>query len=120
MKPKPAVYLLVILPTLVLGGLAFVTALILAYSHVTGVPRNAVPNLNGLLIGLPALVLWVPLGLLFSNLVLFSVPPLRRVADKNADTGGRPGFAESQRALLKVLVVCALICVPLTVLGFVL
>ncbi|MCE9562108.1 MAG: hypothetical protein K8U57_08640 [Planctomycetes bacterium] len=120
MHPKPVVYLLVILPTLVLGGLAFVTALILAYTQVRGVPRNAIPNLNGMLIGLPALVLWVPMSLLFSNLVLVLVPQLRQIADEYVSKNVRHGFVESQMALLKVSGVVALICLPLIVSGFVL
>jgi hypothetical protein len=117
---KPVVYLLVILPTLVVGAVCLIAALIEAYSQVTGISRSSVPRLNGLLIALPALFLWIPISLLIANVVLYCVPPLRRIAEKHVAQTERPGFMESQTALLKVLGVIALVCVPLILLGFLL
>jgi hypothetical protein len=54
---KPAVYLLVILPIMIGGGASLLIALVEAYSRVTGLARSAVPNQNGLLITLPALLM---------------------------------------------------------------
>jgi hypothetical protein len=115
---KPVIYLLVILPTLVVGAVCLIATLIEAYSQVTGVPRSSVPRLNGLLIALPALFLWIPLSLLIANVVLCCVPPLRRIAERYAAQTERPGLIESQQALLKMLGVIALVCVPLILLGF--
>lgn len=115
---RPPVYLLVILPILAGGGLALVVALTVAFSEIRSVPLSAVPNVNGLLITLPALFLWIPLSLLLGNFVLYVVPSLRRIAECYATRAGRPGLAESQRRLLKIAGMVALICVPLMVLGF--
>jgi hypothetical protein len=117
---KPAVYLLLILPLLVGGGLGLVVALLTAYCCVTGTPLAALPSRNGMLLSLPALLLWVPVGLLLANVVLHSVGPLRRIAEQYAAQAGRPGYSESQRVLLGALGVLALVCVPLIVLGFLL
>lgn len=116
---KPPVYLLVILPILMVGAFCLVIALMAAFSEIRGVPRSALPNLNGLLIALPAFFLWIPVSLLLGNVVLYAVPPLRRIAKGYTHTAGRPGFAESQKVLFKVLGILALVCVPLIVLGFI-
>ncbi len=117
---KPFVYLLVLLPILGGGGLLLIAGLIQAYSHVHGVPRSAVPDMNGLLISLPASLVWIPISLFLANLVLWFVPPLRRIEERHSARSGRPGFADSQKALLKALGFCALFCLPLIALGFVL
>jgi hypothetical protein len=117
---RPLVYLVVILPILVFGGVSFVCTLILAYSRTKGIPQAAVPKLNGMLISLPALGLWIPISLLLANLVIFCVAPLRRVAERYTAQAERSGFIESQKDLMKLLLVLALICIPLIVLGFVL
>src|SRR5882724_5114728 len=96
-QKKPAIYLLVILPILGIGGISVVIALQSAYARITGASLSSLPRLNGLLISLPALCLWVPIALVFANCVLFAVPPLRRIA-----------------------LIMALICVPLIILGFML
>jgi hypothetical protein len=120
MQKKPAIYLLVILPILIGGALLLVVSLIAAYSRMTGIPPAGVPNLNGLLIALPALLLWIPVSLLLGNVVLFSISPLKRVAEQYSREPGRPGFRESQRLLVKVAVAVAVVSVPLIVLGFLL
>jgi hypothetical protein len=79
-----------------------------------------VPNVNGLLISLPAFFLWIPGHLLLGNVVLYCVAPFRRIVEQYVADTGRPGFVESQKVLLKVFVAVAVICVPLIVLGFVL
>ncbi len=117
---KPVIYLVVILPVLVIGSFCLVAILIETYSRVTGVSRSAIPNVNGLLITLPALLLWIPITLMLSNVVVHCIPSLRRIAEEYAARTGRPGFARSQKLLLKVAGVCALVCLPLLVLGFVL
>jgi len=119
MQRKPVVYLLVILPILFFGGLALIAGLMVAYSEFKGVPRAAIPNLNGLLISVPAFLVWIPISLLLGNLILYWVPLLRPTAESYAANANRPGFAESQWLLLKVLLVFVLIFVPLVVVGFV-
>jgi hypothetical protein len=118
MKRKPAVYLLVFLPIMVGGGVSLMIALVDAYSCVTGVAKSAVPNLNGLLITLPAFFLWIPTSLLIANFALYCARPLRRIAEAYVERAERPGFEDSQKTLLRVLGVIALVCLPLIALGF--
>ena len=113
------VYLLVILPIFVCGALSIMATLIDMYAARTGVPRSSVPNLNALLISVPAMLLWIPLALLLANCVLFVVPPLRRVAERYAAEAQRPGFRESQRQLGILTLIMAAVCVPVIALGFV-
>jgi hypothetical protein len=120
MQKKPAIYLLVILPILGIGGILVIIELETAYASIVGIPLSAIPNLNGFLIFIPAFFLWIPVALLVSNMVLFVLPPLRRVAEKYASEGKRPGFLESQKELGKVMFIMAIICIPLIVLGFLL
>src|ERR1051326_5405054 len=54
---KPIVYLVVILPIVVGGGLCLVLGLLQAYARLKGVARTGVPDLNGFLITLPAFFL---------------------------------------------------------------
>ncbi len=95
-------------------------ALVELYSRLKGVPRSAIPNLNGLLIMLPAFFVWIPTSLILANLVVYCVPPLRRTAEQYSERAGRPGFAHSQKALLKALGLFAFVCFPLIALGFIL
>jgi hypothetical protein len=120
MQKKPAVYLLVILPIFVIGGISVVIGLETTYARMAGVSLSSVPSLNGFLISLPALFLWVPVALLLANCVLFVVPPLRKVAETYAAEAKRPGFLESQRKLGRLALIMALICIPLIMLGFML
>jgi hypothetical protein len=117
---KPGIYLLAILPILVGGSIWVVASLTAAFAELTGVPRSSIPDLNYLLISLPALFLWIPVAFLLSNCVLFVVPPLRRVAERYVAKERRPSFRESQRLLGKISLIMALVCVPLIALGFVL
>jgi hypothetical protein len=75
--------------------------------------------MNGLLLP-AALLLWMPAAFLLSNMVLYRIPPLRRIAEQYVTEAKRPGYAEAQKQLLIVLFVFALIFGPLIVLGFVL
>jgi hypothetical protein len=120
MPRKPLIYLVVILPLFVAGSLCVVLGLVLAYSRLNGIPPSAVPNFNGILISLPALILWIPVALFLGNFILYCVPPFRRIAERYASESRRPGFVESQKELLKVTLVFASICIPLIVLGFIL
>jgi hypothetical protein len=118
MTKRPVVYLAVILPLLSVGGVASIAGMLAIYSKITGTPPANIPNRNGLLIGLPAFFLWIPLSLFLSNCVLFVVAPLRRVAERFVAEAHRPGFFESQRQLLVLSAAFAVICVPLIALGF--
>jgi hypothetical protein len=117
---KPPVYLFVIVPILAIGGIYVPTSLLVAYSRINGILLSAVPNLNAILIWLPAFCLWIPISLLLGNVVLHCVPSLRLVAERYVRKIGRPGFLESQMAMLKALLIFASICIPVIVLGFVL
>ena len=119
-RSKPPVYLAVILPVFLSGGLGIVYLLMRVFAHIRNVPLNAVPELNGLLIALPAVFLWIPVSLLVANLILFVVPPLRRRAASYAASTGSLSFSGSQLAMLRATFWCGLLCVPLIALGFVL
>jgi len=105
---------------MLLLGLAPVVALERLYARTAGVDISAVPSPNGVLIAVPTLILWVPLALIFSNLVLYAVPRLRSTADAYAAANPAlvPSFGASQRRLAKVTVLLAAICVPLIAWGF--
>ncbi len=109
-----------ILPILFFGGFGLIAAMIFAYSQLCDVPRSAIPDLNVMLISLPAFFIWIPLGLLLGNCVLYLVAPLRRNSEKYVAEEEEAGFAESQKALLKAFSVTAIVCIPLIILGFVL
>ena len=115
---KPIIYLLVILPILLVGGIGIPSLLLRTYSRNHGILPSAVPDLNGFLIMLPAIFLWIPLTLLLANCVFFVVPPLRTIAEAYVVRAHRPGFLESQRQLGKLALLFAAFCVPLIVLGF--
>jgi hypothetical protein len=114
---RPPVYLIVILPLLMSGGpVAYFAVAMYAAAHE--IPFDAVPQYNGLLVGLPALFLWLPLALLLANGILNAVPLLRRIAEGYVAQAGRPGYWESQRQLLRVFVWSALACIPLITIGW--
>ena len=119
MEKKPAIYLIVILPILLAGGVSIISVLLNAYTRATHIGLSAIPNLNALLIALPAIFLWIPVTLLLSNCVLYAVPPLRRVAESYVSRTMRPGFVESQKQLGRAAFVIAIFCVPLIILGFI-
>ena len=114
---KPIIYLLVILPILGLGGLSLMLGFMKAYAHIHGIRESAIPNLNGALITLPALFLWIPMSLVLANLVLFVVPPLRRIAERHTAQKWA-NIRRVQWALLKLTWWFAIVCVPLIALGF--
>ncbi len=116
---KPTVLLMVGFP-LLFAVIFPVAGLILLYANIAGIPRAAVPQLNGILIGLPTVFLWIPLSMLLANCIIHFVRPLRESAEAYVTEARRPGFLESQRGLAKVALVMAVICVPLIILGFVL
>jgi len=115
---KPKIYLAVILPMLCFGGLLVIVALIRCFAAVRGIPMRQIPNVNGMLISLPAVLLWIPIILLLSNLILFAIPYLRRIAGQYVATAKRPGFRETQSDLLKLTGYFAIVCLPLIALGF--
>jgi hypothetical protein len=117
---KPAVYLAIMVPVLLVGGIAIVAGLMAMYARVAGIHQAHVPKLNALLISLPTLMLWIPLALLLGNCILHLVPRLRATAERHSNESGHPGFRESQRQLAVAAMVMALVCVPLIALGFVL
>src|SRR2546423_2831851 len=107
-QKKPLVYLLVIFP-LLLAGVAVVLGLVTLYARMAGISQSSVPRLNGLLIGLPALFLWIPIALVLANCILYAVPPLRIIAETYVARAHRPGFVESQKALGKLVAGVAII-----------
>jgi hypothetical protein len=103
-----------------MSGVFVITSLLTGYCRTKGIPLSAVPNLNGILISLPALGLWIPISLVLGNVGLHCVPPLRRINERDASKTGRSGFVEAQKDLLKALLLFALICIPMILLGFIL
>jgi hypothetical protein len=110
---KPIAYLFVMLPILVVGSLAVAVELLTAYSRLVGIPLKALPNRNAVLIALPALFLWIPIACVLGNIVVWCVPSLRRIAEDYVARTGQPAFLESQKQLLMVLGLFAIILVPL-------
>ena len=117
---KPLIYLATILPIFLAGGIGLPALLTSLYAHGRSIAPTAIPNLNRILITLPAIFLWIPSTLLLANFVLFVVPPLRAIAESYASRAQRPGFYESQRQLGKVALLLVAICLPLISLGFIL
>lgn len=112
---KPAVYLAVIVPVMLGGALVVAAGMYLLYANVHG---PDVPPVNGILITLPALALWVPAGLLLSNVALFTVPSLRRTAEDYSARNSTPSFKDSQAQLGRLTAIMSVICLPLIALGF--
>jgi hypothetical protein len=117
---KPIVYFFVILPLLWGGAMGIAIGMLSAYSYITGIPPADVPNKNGLLILLPSFCLWIPVALVLGNCVLHLLPPLRRIAEDYTASSKQPGFAETQKMLLRITTLWAAVCIPLITLGFVL
>ena len=115
---KPTIYLTVILPILLAGGILIPLRLISYYSDLRGISTAQVPNSAGILITLPAFFLWIPLALMLSNFVVASLPPLRKVAERNVAQSRAPNFAESQFLLFKVFLCMGVVFVPLILYGF--
>jgi hypothetical protein len=102
---------------LALGG-AVAFGLLSFYAKQHGLRAGDVPDAKALLILLPTFFLWIPLALVLSNVVLKSIRPLRKIAEAYASTAARPGYAASQRQLLKALGWLAGFCVPLILVGW--
>ena len=117
-QPKPAAYLLVILPLIVIGGILFPYKLISIYSASKGIPVASVPNVSGALIAIPALVVWLPVALLLANFVIAALPPLHRTAVRYVRANHLPGFWPSQLKLLWCSLAITAICVPIIIYGF--
>ena len=117
-RRKPLVYLAVVLPILAGGGFVVLLGLMRAFAASRGIPPGAIPDRNGMLIALPAFLLWIPLALLLSNLVLLAIPPLRRLAEGYKESTRTPGYGESQRWLGRLAIRMAMVAVPLIALGF--
>ena len=114
---RPRIYLVVILPLLAFGMVVTYLAVNL-YAGAHNVPIHAVPDVNGILIAVPIVLLWIPVALLLSNLIIRAVPSLHRIAESYVASSNRPGFGASQLQLTKVLLWLALVCVPLIAVGW--
>jgi hypothetical protein len=117
-RRKPLAYLGVFLPLLVAGAVALIGMNLSHYAHARAVPRGAVPPLNGLLLSLPVLLLWIPCALWLSNWILYLSPALRRIAERYVLETDAKGFRGSQRDLARLAALAALLCIPLIVLGY--
>lgn len=117
---RPAVYLIVLLPMILGGGVAVYAGMSWLLARVKHTTPADIPEANGLLVLLPSFFLWLPIALWLSNLVILWTPPLRRVAEEFVARSGEPGYEQSQVILAKVIGVMALICLPLIIVGFVL
>jgi hypothetical protein len=118
-RRKPAVYLVIVLPIFLVGGMLGPIGLINTYLSWRRLD-HPIPNINGILIAVPAVALWIPITLLLSNVILHSVPYLRRVSEQYAEASGQPGYGESQRALARVALAMSIVCFSLMALGFLL
>ena len=114
---RPRIYLAVILPLLLLG-VVFSYLAVRTYAVSHDVPIRAVPDLNGILIALPILFLWIPMALLLANFIIRAAPPLRRIAESYVASADRPDFGTSQRQLAKGLLWSTVVCIPLIAVGW--
>jgi hypothetical protein len=117
-RPKPLVYLAIILPLLAGGGFLVVLGLTRVFAASRGIAPAAIPDRNGMLIALPALFLWIPVALLLGNLLLLATPPLRRIAEGYQEATRTLGFGASQRNLGRFAMATAVVAIPLIALGF--
>jgi hypothetical protein len=111
-------YLAVILPLLVGGGILVPWALVSAYAATRTLPVSAIADTATLPLAILGLLLWIPAGLLLANGIMFAAPPLRRVAEQYAASAAQPDFARSQRQLLKALLLSVVVCAPVIVAVF--
>jgi hypothetical protein len=115
---RPLVHLFVGMPMLFVGFVCIGVTLLSVYSSFANIRRAEIPELNKTLIMIPAFFLWLPISFLLSNLLIYHITPLRRATERYVKKAGRPGYAQSQKGLLKALLIVAAICIPLIVLGF--
>jgi len=87
--------------------------LVALLARATGATLATVPNGAAIVVACCGALLAVPVALMLSNLVLRALSPLRRIAGRDAARNGRPDFAASQRALLRLFLVLAAICAPI-------
>lgn len=116
--PKPKSHRVVHLLILGFGALLVVEALIHCFAVVRGISTREIPFVNAILIGLPALFLWIPIGMLLSNLILVATAYLGQTTEQRFAAARH--FYEAQRDILKAAGYIAIICLPLIVLGFLL
>lgn len=120
MRPrKPVIYLAVLLPLLVGGGIVVPWVLVSAYAAARTLPVSAIADTAALPLAISGLLLWIPACLLLANGIMFAVPPLRRIAERYAASAARADFAQSQRQLLKALLLSVAVCAPVIVAVFV-
>lgn len=117
-RRKPLVYLAVLLPLLLVGGIAVPAALVGSYAAHRGVTVAAVKDAAALWVAIPGLLLWIPASLLIGNYILHAIPPLRRIAEHHVAETGRPDFVRSQRQLLRMFLAFAAVCVPVIAAAF--
>lgn len=116
---KPLIYLAVSLPMLVAGSILVLVALLKAFTCLHGIAFHSIPDLNGFLISIPALLVWIPWSLLLSNAVLRHTPYLKDLADRYADESSTPGYAQSQHVLLRLAILFSVIGIPIIAFGFI-
>ena len=112
MKGKSPLHLL-FLPVAFLGGAAFCYLSVQLVCTVAALFRPGIPSFAShaepakTLIVIPLLFASIPVGLLLTNLFIWTIPPARRFFMREAS--GRPGgdFASANRALLKLIIYSA-------------
>ena len=109
---RPRIYLLVILPLLILGGILVPYALVSALAGLKGMPVSMVSSPRALWVVIPGLLLWIPISLLLANFAINLIPPLRKTAQRYSTESGQPGFAQSQLRLFFVLLGTGVVCIP--------
>jgi len=120
MRPrKPLIYLWAIVPILLGGAIAIPVCLLSVHAAMRGVRMNEIPDATAIMIAIPALILWIPIALLLSNVVMAAIPPMRRIAQAYTRRAGTPGFFKSQVQLMGLTAIFAVICVPIIIYGFV-
>ena len=109
---KPLVYLCVLLPLLVAGGMAAAFGAITLFARSRGIAVAEVADMPGILLSISALLLWIPPCLMLGNGILFAIPPLRRIAEAHVRRRGAPDVPTTQRDLARFALGSAAVTLP--------
>ena len=93
---RPPIYLAVILQISVGGSVAIIVVVLRAFVRLRGIDPTAIPNLNGMLISLPILFLWIPVSLVIANVVPFHLcarSPKATLNARNDPVSGSPNVS---------------------------
>ena len=109
---KPLIYLCVLLPLLLVGGVAAALGAVALFARSRGIAFGEVADAPGILLSIPAFFLWIPFCLMLGNGILFAIPPLRPIAEAHVRRHGAPDFRTTQRDLARFAAGSAAVTLP--------